>query len=324
MHQIIYHMDPDGYASGGIVATALQRQGVKEEEIGFHPINYGMDLPELDYENDKVYMVDFSLQPDEEMIKFAKKLGDRLVWIDHHDTSIKLDTDFPDVFFDINGFRCATWGEYNDNDDETKVAGCELTWKYFFEEEMPKFIELIGEWDTWRWKDMEESKAPLMTLFLKSDDFNPKKALWWWRSNINMALDKPETVEALLEDDWLPTGAMLKRYQEKQDRGLMFAKAFDAEFAGFRAIMVNQGGNSEMFNALYDTDKHDIMVTFQLVKGDYWTISLYTATPDRVHVGELARKLGHEGPRPSGGGHAGAAGFQTEWEYFWSLVKLPE
>ncbi len=324
MHRIIFHLDADGFASGAIVATALIRQGIEEKDIEFLPINYGYALPIVDYENDQVYMVDFSLQPDDVMVDFAKKLGDRLVWLDHHASSVNLEEKYPDVFSDIKGLRMITWGDLNGDDDERKIEGCELTWKYYFEEEMPRFIELIGSWDTWRHATEESSDAPAMMFYLRSDDFSPKRNFWWWRTNINMSLDNPEAIESLLENDWLPTGNALRDYQASQDKGLMYSKAFEAKFAGHRAILVNQGGNSQMFKALYTTKKHDLMVTFQLVKGKYWTISLYTETPERVNCGELAKKLGEAGPIPSGGGHEAAAGLQCTWDYFWSLVQLSE
>jgi len=322
MHRILYHMDADGHASGAIVAVRLEQRGVAESDIAFHPINYGMALPEIDYVRDYVYMVDFSLQPDDVMAEFAEKLGDRLVWIDHHDTSVEVEE--KKRLEEVKGLRAVKWSDMPGyRGDDRKVAGCELTWKYYFEENIPQFITLIGDWDTWRWKDDPESKAPLMMMYLRSADFNPKRMFWWWRTNINMSLEQPEMIDSLLENDWLNTGAMLLGYQESQNKGLMYSKAFEAEFAGCRAVLVNQLGNSEMFKALYDPDKHDLMVTFQLIKGQYWSVSLYTTNPE-LHCGELAKKLGHAGPRPSGGGHAGAAGFQTDWDYLWGLIKLPE
>jgi len=322
MHKILYHMDPDGYASGAIVATTLIRHDIPEEMIEFHPINYGMELPEIDYDSDLVYMVDFSLQPDSVMKEFCDKLGERLVWIDHHDTAIAVESEYG--LQGVRGLRAVTFRDLGQVDDDRKVAGCELTWRYFFEEKIPEFLELIGEWDTWRWKDMEFSHAPLMIFFLKSGDYSPKRNFNWWQTHINLALEFPESAETLLHDDWLPKGSALKDYQKSQDKGLMFSKAFECKFAGLSAIVVNQIGNSEMFQELYDPKKHDLMVGFQLIKGRYWTVSLYSATTDRIHCGELAKKLGNMGPRPSGGGHAGAAGFQTDWDYLWSLITLIE
>jgi len=323
MHRILYHMDADGHASGAIVATALLRDGVEEKEIDFHPINYGMEVPLLDYKNDNVYMVDFSLQPDEKMVDFCEKLGDRLVWIDHHDTAVDIERKYN--LHSVGGLRAATFYDLDGRpDDDRKISACELVWIFNFpNDDIPRFIELIGEWDTWRWKDMDQSDAPLMMFYLRSDDFNPKRNLWWWRTNINLALEHPEAVESSLNDDWLPTGSALRGYQVSQDKGLMYSKAFEGEFAGHSAILVNQLGNSEMFKALYDPKKHDLRVTFQFIKGQYWSISFYSENPD-IHCGDLAKKLGEAGPIPSGGGHAGAAGFQTTWEYLSTLITVPE
>ena len=59
--------------------------------------------------------------------------------------------------------------------------------------------------------------------------------------------------------------------------------------------------NSQMFDSIWNPDKHDAMCTF-CWKKDKWTVSLYS-TKDNVDVSEICKARG-------GGGHKGAAGFQ--------------
>ena len=72
-----YHSaDLDGHCSGAIVKH-------KYPECELIGINYGDEFPWDDLDiDDPIYMVDFSLQPFDQMIKLGKHFN--LIWIDHH------------------------------------------------------------------------------------------------------------------------------------------------------------------------------------------------------------------------------------------------
>ncbi len=311
MHRILYHMDSDGHASGIVVYKHLREAGVAEEDIAWHPINYGMPIPpELNYYDDHVYVVDFSLQPLDVMTDFALKLGPRLTWIDHHSTSVDMEGE-DEALLAVRGLREVDW------DGIEPISGCELAWKYFYDEEpIPEPLKLVGEWDTWRWNQEPEARQRVVKAFqyyLRSLPSNPKfedgRQLW-----MDLIWGAGESIS-----DRLAVGETLLKYQEKQWKSTVGAMGFKADFQGLKVVMVNQKGNSEMFKGFFDPEKHDAMVTFQLIKGEYLTIALYTPHTDRLHLGELAKKVGEAGDQPSGGGHAGAAGFQCSWDYFKTL-----
>jgi len=77
-----YHSaDLDGHCSGAIVKHF-------NPECEMFPINYGQTFPwEKIQEDEWIYMVDFSLQPFEDMVKLNQSCN--LVWIDHHATAIE-------------------------------------------------------------------------------------------------------------------------------------------------------------------------------------------------------------------------------------------
>jgi len=314
MYRIAMHVDSDGFAAAGVVYKHLLSEGVKDSEIEWHPINYGMPIPEeINYEEDTVYMVDFSLQPAPVMVEFAEKLGDRFTWIDHHSTSVSMEEEFP-ALKQVPGIRQVEWEE------DTPIAGCELAWKYFYGNRgMPIILQLIGDWDTWRWPGLSEplqEKIKALQFHLNISGTNPKyedgRAFWL------KALDAIDIDPAALRD-----GALLRKYQEQKSHGIMKSSSFEANFAGLRAIMVNQRGGSEMFKGFYDPEKHDVMVTFTHVQGKYVSVGLY-GEGSKIHLGELAKKLGHAGDFPSGGGHAGAAGYQCSWADFRSRYSPNE
>lgn len=315
MHRIMYHMDADGHAAGAVVYKYLTENNIYDEDIAWHPINYGMPIPEeIDYENDHVYMVDFSLQPVEVMIEFAEKLEDRLTWVDHHQTSVDM-IKVHDKLRVVLGWRMVKDGT------GAPISGCELTWKCLFHgKSIPEVLKLVGDWDTWRYTDYDEDRQEdvrAFQYFLKSFESEPntRPGRRWWLK----AFDRDEVMVA---QNYCDEGRDLLEYQQGEWYSLVKNKGFVAGFQGLRAVMVNQTGNSTMFDGFFDPEKHDIMVSFQLVQGKYLTVSLYTPKTEQIHLGHLAKELGEVGDMPSGGGHAGAAGFQCSWEYFKTLYTV--
>ena len=314
MQRVLFHMDSDGHASAGVVLHYLLGKGVKQEEICFHPINYGMDLPTgINYEKDTVFLVDFSLQPTENLISVANSLGDRFIWIDHHDTSIDAENENPSLRR-VRGIRQSIV------DDGTKISACELTWIYFFcMEPIPRIISLIGDWDTWRWKQLpqrRQTEVSELQYALKMEHTDPSTDpgfAFWVRH-----LHGPGAATA--GSSLTSNGKACLAYQRKQWHNAMKGDSFEADFQELKAIMINQTGGSEMFNEFFDPDKHDVMITFKLIRGEFVVVSLYRPD-DKIHLGRLARKLGEAGSMKSGGGHAGAAGFQCSWDYFKTLYK---
>ena len=309
---IIYHTDSDGYAAGWVVHRYLKRAfGNDTPEIKFWSMGYGSKLPEIDYENDAVYMVDFALQPAEKMVEFAEKLKGRLWWCDHHDTSVQMQDKHP-ALYHAPGARAVEV-------DGRPISGCELTWKRIMPSSMmPPILEIVGDWDTWRWKKMPEDaqmEAKAFQHYFRAYDFDPRthEGRQRWAS-----MGDPKALSKALE-----VGKTLIQYQANDwDRAVGWL-SFEVGFAGYRAIMVNRSGGSEMFKGHYDPEKHDIMVTFSWVKNKYLTCSMYSEKP-HIHLGELATRLGAEGDVGTGGGHAGAAGFQCGWDYFQSLIEVKD
>lgn len=306
---IIYHTDADGYCSAALVNEYLKCTRVPEEDIEFHPINYGMPVPEgIDYGKDRVCMVDFSFQPDELMRKFILDLEGKLTLIDHHPTTVD--------FFDANRDLDSHWGgEVQTHRDGEKVAACELVQGYLFgdtERVFTDVVKLIGDWDTWRHEKLEGNDAVYLQHALRMRDIDPKnevaRNVFWPDLLLN-----GESLQTLLDE-----GAAIDLYVQQENRRTM-KDSFEAMFGGYPAILVNRGGNSKLFDGFYDEDRHKLMVTYRQVQGDYWSISLYSTHED-IHCGELSKMLGMVGPKKSGGGHKGAGGFQTDWKQLQELI----
>lgn len=322
-YHIYHHNDMDGHASGAIVAYGLENEGIDPEDILFYRMNYGQEFDDskVDYSKDEVYVVDFSLQPYEQMHELGKKLCrdnvNHLVWIDHHATSYDWASQFEGQISWRKGILT-----------KGSRAACELCWQYFFmDEPIPEIVKRISQYDIWnkdypdfRW---EEEQIPLQTYF-RSIETKPSESMGWWRYILTTGTENPELASREITDMILQ-GQKLQAFSDKNLKSLTLSRGYEADLCGYKVFALNtpQGG-SRQFEVAIDMSEYDMVCAYGLCKSEYWTVNLYSIK-EGVHCGELAKKLGAEGPYKSGGGHPGAAGFQTSYEHLVSVLKpLPK
>ena len=157
-----YHSaDLDGHCSGAIIKYLHPEC----EMIG---INYGDVFPwETIQKWEIVYMVDFALQPfNPNMINLNEKCN--LVWIDHHKSAIE---EWQEAFpggevMAIEGARCF----------DNSQAGCRLTWDYIFNEEAPRAIKLLSDYDVWNHSDPDT--LPFQ-FGMRQYDTSPENTVFW-------------------------------------------------------------------------------------------------------------------------------------------------
>lgn len=289
-----YHSaDLDGHCSGAIVKYFYP-------ECEMFPINYGQDFPwEKIQKNDWVYMVDFSLQPFDEMIKLNNLCN--LVWIDHHATAIE------DCRKSGVGFKGITG---------VGLGACALTWEYFalrvlFPDkhiELPWAVKLLAEYDVWNHED--NWTLPFQYGLRLKSTWPDEKLIWYDLFTGGVDACRP----------YVEAGRTILEYEVQTNAKFCKAYAFETEFNwghkecpneypthSFKAICVNKGfTNSKVFDSVWDASKYDLMVTFcrlPLPKHQ-WTVSIYSDKAD-IDCGDIAKAFG-------GGGHKGAAGFQCK------------
>lgn len=281
-----YHSaDLDGHCSGAIIKHFYQEC----ELIG---INYGQPFPWDTVENNEpVFMVDFSLQPFEDMIRLANVAT--LVWIDHHKTAID-ESIAHHVNLAIPGLR------------EVGRAGCELTWTYIQDyvmrdkeekEPVPVAVTLLGRYDVW---DHKDPRTLPFQYGMRMYNTRPEYAGIW-----ASLLDRQyaPVIDAILEK-----GTMILEYEAQSNAKYVASAAFPVMLDGLKCIAVNKlMANSKLFDAVWDPHTYDAMLSFGW-RGSQWTVSLYTDRPD-IDVSEVAKRRG-------GGGHKGAAGFQCTDLFF--------
>lgn len=274
-----YHSaDLDGHCSGAIVKYFRPNC----ELIG---INYGDDFPwDKIEENEIVFMVDYSLQPFDDMIRLNDVCN--LVWIDHHKSALE-DAEK----FDFKPY----YGNCRDG-----IGACYLTWEYFRNQtdtkpllsfpEMPTFIKLLAEYDVWDHSDTRTLSFQYGMRFQKNTW--PDNQVFW------KSLFDVEDVQRIIE-----LGGVILEYEVSQNEKFIGSFGFETVFQGLKCICANKGfTNSKLFESVWDREKYDAMLTFSWRKGK-WTVSLYS-DKENIDVSEIAKANG-------GGGHKGAAGFQT-------------
>lgn len=277
---IVHDRDLDGHCCGAI----LKYKYPDAKIVGY---DYGQPIPwDEVHDGEPVIMADVSL-PMPDMHTLWLKSGRNLVWVDHHISAIKAHEQW---VIDNGKFLTPVLN--------ASISACEGAWMYLFPREaVPEAVELLGTYDSWRNKD--------------KDYWNYRVMPFQW--GMRMECTSPETLDTELfrpgnkeVDAIIKQGEMILRYQKQQyERTAKFA--FETVFEGLRCICINAGGgNSTMFESVWDEEKYDAMVPM-FYSGRGWTFSMYT-TKD-IDLSVIAKKHG-------GGGHAKACGFQK--------AELPE
>jgi hypothetical protein len=215
----------------------------------------------------------------------------------------------------------------------SSFCGAERTWIWFKPNgEIPDAIKLVGDWDTWRHAKMVDSKAPFFKMYF--DTLVPEGVIeWFYQYTLDVMRPNSGYTTMVKVDEAIQIGTSVKMYEVSESAALMKSRAFEAllivpvlpgcEYA-CSVIAANMGARgSDRFASVYNPEKHDIMLGFAYENTGKVTVSLYSTKPD-VDCGDLAKRCGEAGPFPGGGGHKGAAGFQTSWEFLMGkLLKLP-
>ena len=267
-----YHSaDLDGHCSGAIVKFTFP-------EAELFPINYGDNFPwhYIDV-TDIVYLVDFSLQPVNNMNKLYNILKNNLIWVDHHISAINdFKTHYPNI--NINGIQ------------QNGVAACELIWKYLFpKNQIPTSVKLLSKYDVWK---LDENVLPFQYGLRLENTWPENQNLWE-----NLFIDN-EQINSIIN-----SGKTIINYQTKQDEKYCKSNAFEVEFEGYKAVVINKTLTSSLtLKSVWDNSKYDIMINFGVDKSGFWKFSFYT-DKNGIDVSILAKKFG-------GGGHKQASGCQ--------------
>ncbi len=273
----------------GISSAAILNKMFSHQDLTLIGVEYGdiIDEMKLTKDADIVYVIDFTFEPFDRMLQLHKERN--LIWIDHHKTSLQSVKLHPEITFK---------GVLGDN---TKSAA-HLAWEYFFENmEIPYAIKQISLFDTWQHKGADDILNFYYGLEIESL-MNPTSEIW------NKLFTKRDTMS--LEVEIEERGQTIRNYNSMVHAEYAKNHAFETEFEGYKAIVINMGLPGSMkFKAVYDASRHDIMISFARRANRTWKFSVYSEK-NNIDCSVICKKYG-------GGGHKGSAGFEIKTD------KLP-
>jgi len=276
----VYHdKDFDGMGSACVVKKWFEANDIKGDFMGW---DYGRPVPVLE-EYDMVFAVDVFLGL--EAMKHLAIVNKELIWVDHHKSAI--DEYEKHVADTGDFFMRGLW--------TPKKAAIENCWEYLFAgEPMPKYIELLGKYDSWR-----ENDTPAWNEEIYPFQLYCKSQFMDWQSMYRTLFSelKPEFMDVAVEK-----GKSILKYVKLEDEFRAKNQAYEREFDGFKAICLVGVIGSPAFDAVYDPNKHDIMIAIRY-DGNQWSNSVYT-THDHIDCSDICKKHG-------GGGHRKASGFRS-------------
>lgn len=289
---VIYHSaDFDG-----IFCREIARKFLPDAElIGW---NFGDPLIPFPEDGD-VYILDLS--PD--CFDREARCWDtrRLIWIDHHKTSIEK------FSAQIKGYRI------------DGVAACRLAWQWFTlvdgntsfrnvgnsiraagvlpmiqhfknrEVNEPYAVCLAGEYDIW---DKHDPNADKLQYGLRVEELTP--ADW----------DALLSDNRMYLDQLLVAGGIARSYAQGVDASICKSLTWLMEWEGLKFLCVNHARFNSLLFAVKDVPEtgHDALLGFRF-DGKNWMVSLYHAKHRTdLDLSEIAKRHG-------GGGHRGACGF---------------
>jgi len=287
---LVYHSaDLDGKCCGAIARDYFE-QSKQSMTVVMLPIDYGQNLLRaVSFHHpvstqDTLVIMDFS--PDNEKV-FEALAGvfKAVIWIDHHKSAIEKYAEF--------AVKCGVTVRLN-----AKVAACELTWAYFYNEPPPDAVYMLGVYDSWRMSDKtflwEEEVLPFQ-YGCRVHNLDPASAAGMSEWEL-LLLSKGN-------DDVIIEGKAILSYVTMDNATRARILAFRKEWEGQQCVFLNRfPANSQMFLGV--KEETTMMVAFAAVpikdKVQY-RVSLYSEDP-KVDVSKIAERYG-------GGGHRNAAGF---------------
>lgn len=282
--KVFYHNDMDGRASAAIVFMSefvnqfkTLTEFYKGEDIPkcpqFYEMDYNKEFPSSNIVfNENVIIVDYTPNKEEQKLLCSKTSN--IIWIDHHKSTID---DEENILKQYQGKR------------KTDKAACKLTWEFYFPNEpVPHSIELIEDYDIWKFEFEETNKFQSgISLY----DTHPTSKIW--RKLLYPICEGHEIIEQ---------GETILQYREQTNEKIIDRYAFYTNLDGYKVVACNSPlSNSQLFDSLFGSNfDFDIMSVF-VFDGEKYSVSLYTSKKN-IDVSKIAKMYG-------GGGHKGAAGF---------------
>lgn len=293
---IIYHrIDYDGIFSGCIAKDFYSQDPTNViKMVGW---NWNDPLNRLDKylkESDTIVITDISLSP-EYMSKLKNIHKKEIIWIDHHESSIKNSETYN--YNTIKGIR------------GIDKSAAEYCWIYFFGNTVPKIIQYISAGDIWdKFRFNWEKETYPLKLGLKINYGLLEKNIY---ENWNDLINDETLLEEIIYDGQLIYEYLEKTWKSSCDN-YSFPVKVDGKYNG--VCLLNCEFGSNQFKSIIDA--YDIYLVVNRKGPNEFNLSMYKE-PGRLEefsCSEYMEKFG-------GGGHFNSAAAKINLEQFIKLVK---
>lgn len=305
MKIISHSADADGRLSAFLVARKF---GITDEnDIIMTDYGKGSDFIKRINKGEKVVICDFSFENGPDDMKKLMEITDDIIWIDHHESSIKKYSKFGD---NIPGIRVVG------------TAACMLTYIYFYilsEEEgaltrdqwcklhldqkycenlykyAPLLVRYVHDNDVWRYDYGE--KTEFFKLGLDSSNaISPLNPIWE-----NLFTDVNQI------DRLINIGISARKYRDSLASYIVNSEAFEYTIGGKHGLCMNMIlGGSPWFGE--KIKEYDFVCSFHYNgKQKQWEYSFYSDSEKGANCYKLAQSVD-----PKGGGHEHAAGCTSD------------
>lgn len=294
MKIISHSADNDGMLSAYLVGRYLNAYYPEDYIL----TDYGdhTDIFSQIKKNEKVYVCDFSFENGPEDMKKLLEITKDVVWIDHHESSIKAYGEFGK---DIPGLRIVgtaacmlVWFWFNLDKDILENLTQEECEKHY--KEAPLVVQLVHDNDVWRHDD---PRSIVFKVAMDMEDTQPYGSGIW---NYLYTTYIPEGNKNIGE--YLEKGEIALKYRDSLGKHACDSYGFECEVNGYKGYALNiPFGGSPWFGDLID--KYDFVCPFHYKKNGQWGYSFYSRKDGGANCYELAKFI-----NPKGGGHYHAAG----------------
>ena len=311
--QIITHDDMDGYASAAVVDWAFKKAGViSDDNYSITHYNYSDKIPSCDQSANIIFITDYSIS-NEGFMKDLRQTYDhnkhKIFWCDHHQTSIDNCKGEYTILKNIPGIR------------DTKYCGAALAWFYLnpgsTDANLPKILRLVDDYDCWKKKIKESdwlNAAFNYNKFMYKKLHDPTSEFW------KNAIDSGDYLEGLLQ-----YGSDCCKIQKDLDWANIRRNGWIGvldKFPDVKMICLNNDSKgSQLFSDLlkskeYPNGKYTHACAFQF-DGSKMVYSIYSAENASPNAQKICEEYG-------GGGHPGAAGFQSKSIAVKKIEEIPD
>lgn len=309
--QIITHDDMDGYGAAAVVFHAFcNAKIITKDDCTICHYNYSDKIPSIDKSADIVFITDYSISNEGFMNDLLESftVGKQLIyWCDHHKTSIDNCTGKYEKLKDIPGIR---------NED---YCGTALAWFYLHpgKNKLPIGVNLIDDYDCWKKKNPNSDYLNAAFNFMGSyrKELHDPKSLMW-KDLINEGSHVSELTRY---------GSDFCKMSKDQDAANIRRNGWIGILDKYPKLKLlclnNDSKGSQLFSDLlkskeFPNGKYTHACAFQF-DGTQFVYSIYSADGAKPTAEEICKSYG-------GGGHPGAAGFQSPKIHIKKDSEIPE